>query len=202
MATAEVFPKLFILTSKFRIIHVSESVNHEIFASGKLRHLLADAKHLNRTHNSTKDAKTTPNPLKEDDSVGTEAAVLFIVVIVVLSVIGMVIYFIRKFDQLNRSLPTYRYSSLKTEINGYGPDDKNESQALVSVSTEEEDDYDEEEQDLEVSPPTLLVRSQTVMPSKAVNGSLPMVQDGKLVTSGSLPKSGESSVDSDDELLQ
>ncbi|XP_055939229.1 uncharacterized protein LOC129968913 isoform X2 [Argiope bruennichi] len=184
------------------IIHVSESVNHEIFASGKLRHLLADAKHLNRTHNSTKDAKTTPNPLKEDDSVGTEAAVLFIVVIVVLSVIGMVIYFIRKFDQLNRSLPTYRYSSLKTEINGYGPDDKNESQALVSVSTEEEDDYDEEEQDLEVSPPTLLVRSQTVMPSKAVNGSLPMVQDGKLVTSGSLPKSGESSVDSDDELLQ
>ncbi|GBL78290.1 hypothetical protein AVEN_42831-1 [Araneus ventricosus] len=150
-----------------------------------------------------RDAKATPSPLKEGDSVvGTEAAVLFIVVIVVLSVIGMVIYFIRKFDQLNRSLPTYRYSSLKTEINGYGPDDKNESQALVSVSTEEEDDYDEEEQDLEVSPPTLLVRSQTVMPSKAVNGSLPVVQDGKIVTSGSLPKSGESSVDSDDELLQ
>ncbi|GFR19191.1 uncharacterized protein TNCT_182841, partial [Trichonephila clavata] len=127
-----------------------------------------------------KEVKATPSPLKDDDSmVGTEAAVLFIVVIVVLSVIGMVIYFIRKFDQLNRSIPTYRYSSLKTEINGYGPDDKNESQALVNVSTEEEDDYDEEEQDVEVSPPTLLVLSQTVMPSKSVNSSVPVVQDGK-----------------------
>ncbi|CAL1284747.1 unnamed protein product [Larinioides sclopetarius] len=142
---------LFLYIFLYSIIHVSESVNPEIFVSGNLRHLLADTKHSNRTHNNTKDVKATLSPLKENDSVvGTEAAVLFIVVIVVLSVIGMVIYFIRKFDQLNRSLPTYRYSSLKTEINGYGPDDKNESQALVNVSTEEEDDYDEEEQDLEL----------------------------------------------------
>ena len=43
-------------------------------------------------------------------------------------------------------MPTYRYSSLKTEINGiYGPDDKIESQVLVSVSTEEEDDFDDDE---------------------------------------------------------
>ncbi|GIY49227.1 hypothetical protein CDAR_523902 [Caerostris darwini] len=167
-------------------------VNHENFVSGKLRNLLADSKHSNRTHNNSREAKISPSPLKDNDSAGAEAAVLFIVVIVVLSVIGMVIYFIRKFDQLNRSLPTYRYSSLKTEINGYGPDDKNESQALVSVSTEEEDDYDEEEQDVEVSPPTLLVRSQTVMSNKGLNG----------VTPPSLLKSGDSSVDSDDELLQ
>ncbi|GFT28581.1 uncharacterized protein NPIL_701571 [Nephila pilipes] len=179
------------------------SMNHETFVSGKFRNLLSDVKHSNRTHNNTKATKVTPSSMKDDDSVvGTEAAVLFIVVIVVLSVIGMVIYFIRKFDQLNRSIPTYRYSSLKTEINGYGPDDKNESQALVNVSTEEEDDYDEEEQDLEVSPPTLLVRSQTVMPNKSVNSSVPVVQDGKMISTTSLPKSGESSVDSDDELLQ
>ncbi|GFX59695.1 uncharacterized protein TNCV_1777351 [Trichonephila clavipes] len=175
------------------------SVNHATFESGRFRNLLSDTKHPNRTHNNTKEVKATPSPLKDDDSmVGTEAAVLFIVVIVVLSVIGMVIYFIRKFDQLNRSIPTYRYSSLKTEVNGYGPDDKNESQALVNVSTEEEDDYDEEEQDVEVSPPTLLVLSQTVMPSKSVNSSVPVVQDGKIASTPSLPKSGESSVDSDD----
>lgn len=179
------------------------SMNHATFVSGKLRNLLSDTKHSNHTHNNTKEIKATPNPLKKYDSmVGTEAAVLFIVVIVVFSVIGMVIYFIRKFDQLNRSIPTYRYSSLKTEINGYGPDDKNESQALVNVSTEEEEDYDDEEQDMEVSPPTLLVLSQTVMPSKSANSSVPVVQDEKVVSTTSLPKSGESSVDSDDELLQ
>lgn len=45
-------------------------------------------------------------------------------------------------------MPTYRYSSLKTEINGYGPDDKIESQVLVSVSTEEEDDFDDDDEDV------------------------------------------------------
>lgn len=50
------------------------------------------------------------------------------------------------------SLPTYRYSSLKTEVNGlYGPDDKMESQMLVTVSTEEEDDFDDDDDEEDVS---------------------------------------------------
>ncbi|KAG8177986.1 hypothetical protein JTE90_010881 [Oedothorax gibbosus] len=181
--------------------------SNENFDSRSSRKLLAVGKHtnpLNRAHNNTKGAKvTTPYPAEQDSSaVGTEAAVLFIVVVVVLSVIGMVIYFIRKFDQLNRSLPTYRYSSLKTEINGYGHDDKNESQHLVNVSTEEEDDDEEESEEVDISPPTLLVRSQTVMPAKPLNGHLPVIHDGKMATSNSMTKSVDSSVDSDDELLQ
>ncbi|XP_054717770.1 uncharacterized protein LOC129227272 isoform X2 [Uloborus diversus] len=167
-----------------------------------LRRLLSDVrKSINKTHNDTKGGKEI---FKEGESVaGTEAIVLIIVVIVVLSVIGMVIYFIRKFDQLNRSLPTYRYSSLKTEINGvYGPDDKTESQVLVSVSTEEEEDYDDDEEEDYVAPPTLLVRSQTVMPNKSMNGSLPVCVDKSSVAIDVSSKSVEGSMDSDDELLQ
>ncbi|XP_015910367.1 uncharacterized protein [Parasteatoda tepidariorum] len=187
---------IFVLFFTFK--NFCESVQYEPFSFKSLRKLLSDTKHpivANRTHNITKELKLIGNSLKDDESTaGTEAAVLFIVAIVVLSVIGMVIYFLRKFDQLNKSLPTYRYSSLKTEINGYGPDDKNESQCLVAVSTEEEEDYTDED---EISPPTLLVQSQTVMPTKSINGSISISQDNK-----SNAKSGESSLDSDDELLQ
>ncbi|XP_035228014.1 uncharacterized protein LOC118200190 [Stegodyphus dumicola] len=184
------------------LINFSQTENFEVL-SRTGRNLLSQIKKSNHTHNETKETKNIPSSVKEEDSMaGTEAAVLIIVVIVVLAVIGMVVYFVRKFDQLNRTLPTYRYSSLKTEINGvYGPDDKTESQALVNVSTEEEDDYDDDEEE-DVSPPTLLVRSQTVMSNKAVNGSIPVPIDRSLMSSEMTVRSEDATIDSDDELLQ
>lgn len=197
-------PRIYALLLSLSIIFFSNPVNADnkyikpSLLGGVLN--VKPANSTKHTQNDTKEGKIIPDLKDEESMAGAEAAVLIIVVIVVLSVIGMVVYFIRKFDQLNRSLPTYRYSSLKTEINGmYGPDDKMESQMLVSVSTEEEDDFDDEDDNL--SPPTLLVKSQTVMPTKSSNGSVPVHHDSDF-SSQMASKSEETTMDSDDELLQ
>lgn len=103
------------------------------------------------TNDTSKQKNSTdPQPHVKDQSgdsdsenkIAANIAISVITIVIVVMILVMSVYFIRKFQQLSRFTPSYRYSSLKTEINGI--DDKAETQALVSVSTDE-DDYDDEE---------------------------------------------------------
>lgn len=106
-----------------------------------------------------------------NDDVMQIAIVSVIAMMIIITVLGMTVFFVHKFHQLRKETPSYRYSKLNQDDRAlYLPAVESISDALVAISSSSSSDNTDDED----SPATISVQSQTLTPPSPSISLLPI----------------------------